>query len=150
MSSRQEEKERRRREREEREQAEAGKAASKRRLQLVAGAVLGIVAIAAGVEQAVEQPASSSGDGTTAAAVLLAVGAALFLAGDVAFRRLLRIGPVGIRALAGLAVLATIAVGVSVTIEAQLAAVTVLLSAMLVIERRRAGGRPPTAGLEAG
>jgi hypothetical protein len=47
VSSRQEEKERRRREREEREQAEAGKVASKRRLQLVAGAVLGIVAIAA-------------------------------------------------------------------------------------------------------
>lgn len=45
MSSRQEEKERRRREREEREQAEAGKAASKRRLQLVAGGVLGIVAV---------------------------------------------------------------------------------------------------------
>jgi Protein of unknown function (DUF3105) len=47
VSSRQEEKERRRREREEREAAEAGKAANRRRLQLVAGAVLGIVAIAA-------------------------------------------------------------------------------------------------------
>jgi hypothetical protein len=47
VSSRQEEKERRRREREEREAAEAGKVASRRRLQLVAGAVLGIVAIAA-------------------------------------------------------------------------------------------------------
>jgi hypothetical protein len=45
VSSRQEEKERRRREREEREQAEAGKAANKRRLQLVAGGVLGIIAI---------------------------------------------------------------------------------------------------------
>jgi low temperature requirement protein LtrA len=112
--------------------------------------LLGIVAIAAGVEQAIEQPASSAADTATAAAVLLAVGAALFLAGDVAFRRLLRIGPVGIRAIAGLAVLATIAVGVSVTIEAQLAAVTVLLIAMLVIERQRAGGRSPTAGLGAG
>jgi hypothetical protein len=47
VSSRQEEKERRRREREEREQAEAGKAASKRRLQLVGGAILGLVAIGA-------------------------------------------------------------------------------------------------------
>jgi hypothetical protein len=47
MSSRQEEKERRRREREEREQAEASKAANRRRLQLVAGAVIGLVAIAA-------------------------------------------------------------------------------------------------------
>jgi hypothetical protein len=47
VSSRQEEKERRRREREEREAAEASKVASKRRLQLVAGGVLGIAAIAA-------------------------------------------------------------------------------------------------------
>ena len=47
MSSRQEEKERRRREREERERAAAAKASSRRRLQLVAGAVLGIAAIAA-------------------------------------------------------------------------------------------------------
>jgi hypothetical protein len=47
VSSRQEEKERRRREREEREQAEAGKAANKRRLQLVAGGVLALVAIGA-------------------------------------------------------------------------------------------------------
>jgi hypothetical protein len=45
VSSRQEEKERRRREREEREAAEAGKAAGKRRLQLAAGGVLGLVAI---------------------------------------------------------------------------------------------------------
>lgn len=47
MSSRQEEKERRRREREEREQAQASKAANRRRLQLVAGGVIGLVAIAA-------------------------------------------------------------------------------------------------------
>jgi hypothetical protein len=47
VSSRKEEKERLRREREERQQAEASKVANKRRLQLVAGGVLGIVAIAA-------------------------------------------------------------------------------------------------------
>jgi hypothetical protein len=63
VSSRQEEKERRRREREEREQAEAGKVASKRRLQLVAGAVLGLVAIAAVVAAIV----SSSGGGDSKA-----------------------------------------------------------------------------------
>jgi hypothetical protein len=63
VSSRQEEKERRRREREEREQAEAGKVASKRRLQLVAGAVLGLVAIAAVVAAIV----SSGGGGDSKA-----------------------------------------------------------------------------------
>ncbi|MCW2992999.1 MAG: hypothetical protein JWQ18_494 [Conexibacter sp.] len=62
MSSRQEEKERRRREREEREAAEAGKVASKRRLQLVAGAVIGLVAIAA----VVAAIASSGGGGSKA------------------------------------------------------------------------------------
>ena len=45
MASRQEEKERRRQERIEREQAQAGKAASRRRLQLVAGAVLAIALV---------------------------------------------------------------------------------------------------------
>jgi Protein of unknown function (DUF3105) len=59
VSSRQEEKERRRREREERERAEAGKAASKRRLQLVAGGVLALAAIAAVIAAIV----SSSGGG---------------------------------------------------------------------------------------
>jgi hypothetical protein len=63
VSSRQEEKERRRREREEREQAEAGKAANKRRLQLVAGGVLGLVAIGAVVAAIV---ASGGGDDSKA------------------------------------------------------------------------------------
>ena len=47
MSSRQEEKERRRRERLEREQAEAKQAASRKRLQLVGGVLLGLAAVAA-------------------------------------------------------------------------------------------------------
>jgi hypothetical protein len=63
VSSRQEEKERRRREREEREQAEAGKAANKRRLQLAAGGVLGLVAIGAVVAAIV---ASGGGDDSKA------------------------------------------------------------------------------------
>ncbi|WP_027004899.1 DUF3105 domain-containing protein [Conexibacter woesei] len=61
MSSRQEEKERRRREREEREQAEASKVANRRRLQLVAGGVIGLVAIAA-VVAAIVSAAGGGGD----------------------------------------------------------------------------------------
>jgi hypothetical protein len=64
VASRKEEKERLRREREERERAEAGKAANKRRLQLVAGGVLGIVAVGAVVGAIV---ASSGGDDKSAA-----------------------------------------------------------------------------------
>jgi hypothetical protein len=59
VSSRKEEKERLRREREERQQAEASKVAGKRRLQLVAGGVLGVVAVAAVIAAVV----SSSGGG---------------------------------------------------------------------------------------
>ena len=59
MASRQEEKERRRQERIEREQAQAGKAAGRRRLQLVAGAVLAIALVGA----VVAAFASSGGGG---------------------------------------------------------------------------------------
>ena len=59
MASRQEEKERRRQERIEREQAQAGKAAGRRRLQLVAGAVLAIALVGA----VVAAFASSGGSG---------------------------------------------------------------------------------------
>lgn len=62
MASRKDEKERLRKEREERERAEANKAASKRRLQLVGGAVLGIVAIAAVIGAIV----ASGGDDSSA------------------------------------------------------------------------------------
>jgi hypothetical protein len=72
VSSRQEEKERRRREREEREQAEAGKAASKRRLQLVAGGVLGLVALGA----VVAAIATSGGGGDSKADSGAAYGSA--------------------------------------------------------------------------
>src|SRR3954471_2894797 len=66
MASRKEEKERLRRERIEREQAEARKRSSRRRLQLVGGAVLGIVAIAA-VVAAVIAATGGSDDGPSAA-----------------------------------------------------------------------------------
>jgi hypothetical protein len=68
VSSRQEEKERRRREREERERAEAAKAATRRRLQLVAGGVLGLVAVAAVVAAIVSSSGGGSSDGPSATA----------------------------------------------------------------------------------
>ncbi|MDX6684171.1 MAG: hypothetical protein QOF26_1780 [Baekduia sp.] len=68
MSSRQEEKERRRKEREERERAEAQKAAGKRRLQLVAGGVLALVAVAAVVAAIASSGGKSKADATLATA----------------------------------------------------------------------------------
>jgi hypothetical protein len=80
----------------------------------------------------------------------LAGGAALFLAGDVAFRRLLGLGPVLIRAITSAAVLATIALGVTATIEAQLALVAAMLAAMLVAEHYLAGASQVTGDIAAG
>lgn len=96
--------------------------------------LLGIVAIATGVQQAIERSFGQLPGGPARGAVALAAGAALFLAGDVAFRRLLGLGPVLIRSITAAAVLATIAVGVTVTVEAQLALVAAMLAAMLVAE----------------
>ena len=50
----------------------------------------------------------------------LAVGAALFLAGDVMSRRLLRLGPVRLRVGTAVLVLATAAIGATVSLEVQL------------------------------
>ena len=65
MASRKEEKERLRKEREERQQAQDSKAAGKRRLQLVGGGVLGIVALGAVIAAVVS---SSGGDDKSSAA----------------------------------------------------------------------------------
>jgi hypothetical protein len=68
---------------------------------------------------------------------VLAVGAALFLSGDVIARRLLRLGPVRWRAAAAALALATTAVGAAAGLEAQLVVVTGVLVLPLVVERGR-------------
>jgi low temperature requirement protein LtrA len=107
--------------------------------------LLGLVAMAAGVQEAI----ASSGHPVTghpAKAAVLAVGAALFLAGDAAIRWLLRTGVMGAR-LAGAAVaLATIPVGALASLNLQLGLLTAALAAMLVIEHRRDTGGLAAAG----
>jgi hypothetical protein len=66
VSSRQEEKERRRLERQAREQAEASKVANKRRLQLVAGGVLGLAVIAAVIAAVVSSGGGGGSDSKAA------------------------------------------------------------------------------------
>jgi low temperature requirement protein LtrA len=102
--------------------------------------LLGLVAMAAGVGRAVER-SDRLAAGPLAPAVVLAVGAALFLAGDVAIRRLLRIGPVRWRAGTAVAALATLAVGAFAALEVQLTVLTLLLVGMLILERRQGWGR---------
>jgi hypothetical protein len=105
-----------------------------------------VIAIAAGVQQAIEDTAWPS---SAAAATTLAAGAALFLAGSAAFRRLLRTGLVRFRVTGAVLAPATVTMGVAVTIEAQLALLTAGLAMLLAAEGWRAaaaGRRTALAG----
>ena len=95
--------------------------------------LLGIVTLAAGVKQVIGQP----GPARWPACLALAGGVALYLAGDMAFRRALRIGPQRYRAAAAIAALAATAVGVTVSVTLEIALLTVIVAAALIAERRR-------------
>jgi low temperature requirement protein LtrA len=95
--------------------------------------LLGIVAIAAAERSALAHPASTL---TTARAVFLGGGAALFLGGNALFRRSVEIGPGGLRAAAAVIALATIPLGVGVSAAAQIAALVALLGGAIAVEQR--------------
>ena len=97
--------------------------------------LLGIVLAASTLHEATGHP---SGELSTARAVLLASGVALFLAGDALFRRTLGIGTAGWRVLAALLSLATIPVGSSGSAAAQLVALVAVLLACLLLEHHAA------------
>jgi low temperature requirement protein LtrA len=103
--------------------------------------LLGLVAMAAGVYEAIARSHRLTA-GPAGAAVALAVGAALFLAGEVIIRLLLGAGPVRLRAVTAVLALATVPVGVFVALEVQLIAITALLTGMLVLEWRQGLARP--------
>ena len=108
--------------------------------------LLGIVAVAAGLEQAIARAADPPAE-PAGAAVLLAVGTAGVLAGDIAFRRLLGLGNGLARPAAAAAAFATIPAGLYAGLPVQLALLAAVLTAMLVIEQR-ARREPP--GVAAG
>ena len=96
--------------------------------------LLGVIAMAAGVRQAISHSAALTA-GPVSAAVALGAGAGLFLAGDVAIRHLMGLGRERQRATAAALALATIPAGALIAIEAQLALITVMLVVLLVLER---------------
>jgi low temperature requirement protein LtrA len=98
--------------------------------------VLGLVAMSAALQQAVARAGDTAGD--PAMATLLAAGAALFLGGNAAVRRLLEIAPYRLRAAAAVAALASLAVGVTAGLEAQAVALAALIAAVLLAERHGA------------
>jgi low temperature requirement protein LtrA len=104
--------------------------------------LLGIVVIAAGVKRSIGQPA----DTAPAASLALAGGAALFLAGDIVFRRVLSAGPALIRAVAAAAALVTAVIGALLAVEAQLLALVAVLGLMLAAEHRPVRHDPAPGG----
>jgi low temperature requirement protein LtrA len=106
--------------------------------------LLGLVAMAAGVQEAIAASAHPVA-GHPAAATALAVGAALFLAGDAAIRRLLGLGSSSARLAGGLAALATIPAGALGSLNLQLGLLTAVLAAALIIEYLRDTRGPSAA-----
>jgi low temperature requirement protein LtrA len=100
--------------------------------------LLGIIATAAGLKQATGHPFDHL---HAAPALELAGGVALFMLGDAMFRRTLDIGTGAVRAVTGVAALATIPLGLEVSAAAQIAALVVLLAGALTGERVRGPDR---------
>ena len=101
----------------------------------------GIIVVAAGIKAVLAHP----GDELEAKqAVQLAGGAALFMAGDVLFRRVMGIAQGPWRALAAVAVLVSIPVGLELSAAAQLVVVVAVLGAALAAEARSS---PPRAAV---
>ncbi len=95
--------------------------------------LLGIVALASGVKQAIVNTGSTLPAGPC---VALGCGVALFLAGSAAFRHALRIGPGRFRLAAAALSLAASAVGVTVSVAAEMALLTLIVAVSLAAERR--------------
>jgi low temperature requirement protein LtrA len=93
--------------------------------------LLGVVLAAAGIKKAIGHAYDPV---ETAEALVLGGGVALFLAADVAFRRVLGLGRSLHRTVAALLALATIPLGSEVAAVAQLAALVVVLAAALAGE----------------
>jgi low temperature requirement protein LtrA len=94
--------------------------------------LLGIVATAAGVKKAVGHPFDEL---KASGALILGCGVAVYIVAEVAFRLRLRIRPVGTRAVASLAALATIPLGL-VSAALQIGALVAIVGATVALEAR--------------
>jgi low temperature requirement protein LtrA len=95
------------------------------------GLLLGIVAVAAGLKKAIGDPYDPLDD---LIAVELGVGAALFLACDVGFRRTLGLTRSEIRLAAAAFMLATIPIGTELSAAAQVGALAAIAALALAVE----------------
>ena len=99
--------------------------------------LLGIVALASGVKQAIVNTGSTLPAGPC---VAMGCGVALFLAGSAAFRHALRIGAERYRLTAAVVALAASWVGVTLSVAAEMAGLTLIVAAAVTVERRAALG----------
>jgi len=101
--------------------------------------LLGVVALASGVKQAIVNTGTTLPAGPC---VALGCGVALFLAGSAAFRHALGIGAERYRLAAAAACLAVSVLGVTVSVAAEMALLTVIVAVSLAAELRAgpAGG----------
>jgi low temperature requirement protein LtrA len=108
--------------------------------------LLGVITAAAGVERSIGEATEPL---NLESALLLAAGVTMYLAGDVMFRRVMGIRPIGYRAGAAAVALGTILLGVYVTAAVQLLVLVVIVTAPLALEagRRRAGAARSVASL---
>jgi low temperature requirement protein LtrA len=95
--------------------------------------LLGVVAAAAAERHAFADPFSAM---SWSHATILAAGVALFLTGDVLYRRELGIGHASTRAAAAAAALLTIPLGAAIAPVAQIAVLVVLLAGTIVLDSR--------------
>ena len=95
--------------------------------------IAGIVVAAAGLEGVITNVVSPVPSVT---AWQLAAGVAVYLAGDVLFRYVLRVGSLGGRLVAATLAVATAPIGLVVGYIAQLTLLVVVLTGMLMLERR--------------
>jgi low temperature requirement protein LtrA len=100
--------------------------------------LLGIVAVAAGVKQAIGSLGRAGSTLPYPVCLALAGGVALYLAGAVAFRHVLRIGVQRYRVAAAAAALTASAVGVTFSVTAEIALLTAIVAAALAMEHRHA------------
>jgi low temperature requirement protein LtrA len=105
--------------------------------------LLGVVTLAAGVSLTIGSPDQPHPGGD---AIAVAGGAALFLAGSAWFRWSLRIGPIALRLAGAAFALATAALGVTVSADAQLAVLLAGIVAMLAAEHRASARARAAAG----
>jgi low temperature requirement protein LtrA len=96
--------------------------------------LLGVITTAAGIERSIGRAGERLDDGS---ALLLAAGVAMYLVGDVAFRTVMGIRPIALRAGAAAVALGTFFLGTAVAAGVQLITLVLVVIAALAAESRR-------------